>query len=236
MTFANVVEGCLIYNFHIYRFCRSLQLFGETRSQSRVDRLKCCSAALQSAASVPGALPVWLRRAPRSESRARLDVRAGSLPTTSRSGPLVPFAPATLGTRAASSYRVVPAPRCPVESRRSRAHARRDGRRTAALKPVSRCCALPLKVAHRPALRRPQHTPVALPVRPNEMPLLRPVRHRPAPSRSPLDPTTYRCRPCLFPDRRSAGAQLAATVLPGRRRPANYRRPSAHPRPQIGCG
>jgi hypothetical protein len=39
-TFANVVEGCLIYNFRIYRFCRTVQIFGETRSQSRVDRLK----------------------------------------------------------------------------------------------------------------------------------------------------------------------------------------------------
>jgi hypothetical protein len=45
-TFPNVVEGCLIYNFHIYRFCRTVQLFGETRSQSRVDRLENSTAAL----------------------------------------------------------------------------------------------------------------------------------------------------------------------------------------------
>jgi hypothetical protein len=42
-----------------------------------------------------------------SWSRACLGVRAGSLPTASRSGPLVPFTPATLKTRAASSYRAV---------------------------------------------------------------------------------------------------------------------------------
>jgi hypothetical protein len=44
---------------------------------------------------------------PRSGSRACLGVRAGSLPTASRSGPLVPFTPAALGTRAASSYRAI---------------------------------------------------------------------------------------------------------------------------------
>jgi hypothetical protein len=31
MTFANVVEGCLIYNFRIYLFFCTVQLFGETR-------------------------------------------------------------------------------------------------------------------------------------------------------------------------------------------------------------
>jgi hypothetical protein len=45
-TFANVVEGCLIYNFRIYRFCRTVQFFEEQCSQSCVDRLKRCSAAL----------------------------------------------------------------------------------------------------------------------------------------------------------------------------------------------
>jgi hypothetical protein len=45
-TFANVVERCLIYNFRIYRFFRTVQLFGETRSQSRVDRLENSMAAL----------------------------------------------------------------------------------------------------------------------------------------------------------------------------------------------
>jgi hypothetical protein len=43
-TFANVLEGCLIYNFRIYRFCRTVQVCGETRSQSRVDQLKNGSA------------------------------------------------------------------------------------------------------------------------------------------------------------------------------------------------
>jgi hypothetical protein len=46
MTFANVVEGCLIYNFRIYHFCRTVQLFGETRSQSSVDRLEHSTTAL----------------------------------------------------------------------------------------------------------------------------------------------------------------------------------------------
>jgi hypothetical protein len=45
-TFANVVEGCLIYNFRIYRFFRTVQLFEETRSQSRVDRLENSTTAL----------------------------------------------------------------------------------------------------------------------------------------------------------------------------------------------
>jgi hypothetical protein len=45
-AFANVVEGFLIYNFRIYCFCRTVQLFGETRSQSRVDRLENSTAAL----------------------------------------------------------------------------------------------------------------------------------------------------------------------------------------------
>jgi hypothetical protein len=45
-AFSNVVEGCLIYNFRIYRFCHTVQFFGETRSQSTVDRLKNGSAAL----------------------------------------------------------------------------------------------------------------------------------------------------------------------------------------------
>jgi hypothetical protein len=45
-AFANVVEGCLIYNFRIYCFSRTVQLFGETRSQSRVDRLEHSTAAL----------------------------------------------------------------------------------------------------------------------------------------------------------------------------------------------
>jgi hypothetical protein len=46
MTFANVVEGCLIYNFRIYRFCHTVQFFGENRGQQRVDRLKNSSATL----------------------------------------------------------------------------------------------------------------------------------------------------------------------------------------------
>jgi hypothetical protein len=45
-AFANVVEGWHIYNFRIYRFCRTVQLFGETHSQSRVDRLENSTAAL----------------------------------------------------------------------------------------------------------------------------------------------------------------------------------------------
>jgi hypothetical protein len=90
-TFANVVERCLIYNFRIYRFCRTVQLFGETRSQSRVDQLKNSSAALQSATGAPGALPV--QAVPRAVLRepCRLDVRAGSLPTASRSGSWSPL-------------------------------------------------------------------------------------------------------------------------------------------------
>jgi hypothetical protein len=52
-TFANVVEGCLIYNFRIYCFCRTVQIFGETHGQSRVDRL----------ATSPGHAPGRRRRA-----------------------------------------------------------------------------------------------------------------------------------------------------------------------------
>jgi hypothetical protein len=34
-TLTNVIEGYLIYNFRIYHFCRTVQIFGKTRSQSR---------------------------------------------------------------------------------------------------------------------------------------------------------------------------------------------------------
>jgi hypothetical protein len=107
MDFANVVEGRLIYNFRIYRFYRTVQLFGETRSRSCIDWLKCCSAALQSAVGAPGALLVWPRRASRTGSHTCLGVRAGSFPTASRSGPPVPLRADLLGTHAASSYRIV---------------------------------------------------------------------------------------------------------------------------------
>jgi hypothetical protein len=40
MAFANVVEGYLNYNFRIYCFCRTVQIFEDTRGQSRVNRLK----------------------------------------------------------------------------------------------------------------------------------------------------------------------------------------------------
>jgi hypothetical protein len=33
---ANVVEGCLIYNFRIYHFCHTVQIFRENHSQQRV--------------------------------------------------------------------------------------------------------------------------------------------------------------------------------------------------------
>jgi hypothetical protein len=31
-TFANVVEGCLLYNFRTYRFCRTVQFWRNARS------------------------------------------------------------------------------------------------------------------------------------------------------------------------------------------------------------
>jgi hypothetical protein len=34
-AFANIVEGCLLYNFRIYRFCRTVQIFGETHGLLR---------------------------------------------------------------------------------------------------------------------------------------------------------------------------------------------------------
>jgi hypothetical protein len=37
MAFANIVEGCLLYNFRIYCFCHTVQIFGEMRGQSKVD-------------------------------------------------------------------------------------------------------------------------------------------------------------------------------------------------------
>jgi hypothetical protein len=177
------------------------------------------------------AAPRAVRRPPR-----RLGVYAGPFPTASSHEPLVPSRARLLGRRVICAAPYSSALRCPTVHRQSRAHASQDGRRTVALKPTSRRCALPLNVAHRPAPRRPQHTLVALPVRPTEVPLLRPVRRRPAPLAAPLDPTTYRCRLCSFPNREAAGTGPAAAVFPGRRRPAKYRRPSADPRPQIGCG
>jgi hypothetical protein len=57
-------------------------------------------------------------------------------------------------------------PSRPVVRSRPCAHAKRGGRRTAALKPASRRCALPIKAAHRPARARPQHAPAVLPCAP----------------------------------------------------------------------
>jgi hypothetical protein len=73
MTFANIVEGCLLYNFRIYRFCRKVQIFGETRSQSRVDQLKYSSVGAlerRRRAGRPAGLP--LCRASRAECCAAL--------------------------------------------------------------------------------------------------------------------------------------------------------------------
>jgi hypothetical protein len=70
MTFANVVEGCLIYNFRIYRFCCTVQPFGETRSQNCVDWLENSTTALKSATGALGVLPAWLRRALHAIHRA----------------------------------------------------------------------------------------------------------------------------------------------------------------------
>jgi hypothetical protein len=82
---------------------------------------------------------------------------------------------------------------CPAVRRRSRAHASQDGRRTAALKPSVPSLRLPIKVAHRPAPCRPQHTPAALPVHPTEVPLLRPFRRNPPSPRSSTRPLQPPC-------------------------------------------
>jgi hypothetical protein len=94
-TFANVVEGCLIYNFRIYHFYRTVQFFGETRGQSKVDQLKCSSAgALEGRRHAGRPAGLALLRAPRTEcytTSASVQVRSYA----SRRGPSVPFAPAT---------------------------------------------------------------------------------------------------------------------------------------------
>jgi hypothetical protein len=87
-TFANVLEGCLIHKFCIYRFCRTVQFLGENRGQQRVDRLEISSVALQSAAGATDALPAWPCAALASAS-----VR--TQPTTSRLEPPVSFASVT---------------------------------------------------------------------------------------------------------------------------------------------
>jgi hypothetical protein len=153
MTFTKVVEGCFTYNFCIYRFCRTVQLIGETRSQSRVDRLKNSSAALQSAAGAPGALPVW--SAPRAVLRQSCPPRrpCGSSPTASRSGPWSPSRRPSLERKPHLPGRT--APRWPPVHSRSRVHAGRGGRRTVALKP--RPIAAPaLKAEQRPEPYRPR--------------------------------------------------------------------------------
>jgi hypothetical protein len=35
-AFVNIAEGCLLYNFRIYRFCRIVQIFGETHVKVRL--------------------------------------------------------------------------------------------------------------------------------------------------------------------------------------------------------
>jgi hypothetical protein len=67
-TFANAVEGCLIYNFRIYRFCRTVQIFGEMHGQSRVDRLEISGPRSRAG---PRAPPLAVHRCTRAPGRAR---------------------------------------------------------------------------------------------------------------------------------------------------------------------
>jgi hypothetical protein len=147
---------------------------------------------------------------------------------------LVPFAPAILGTRAASSYRVVPALRCPAVRRQSRAHARQDGSRTAALKLASRRCALPIEDRSPCSSHTSQLMPAALLCAPPRSRPFRPISPQANAFRSrPRPPTTSLCRARFIPGRKLTRAEPAAAVLTVHRRPASCRRSSTHPRPQI---
>jgi hypothetical protein len=179
-----------------------------------------------------------LRRAPCSGSRARLGVRAGSLPTASRSGPLVPFAPAILGTRAhlrtalydrrALPRGPSPDPCCARLPRPAPCWGIKAARPVAALSYKGRASVGTAQAAaHAGGTACAPHRGATLPARAPPANTARSF---------PLDPTAYRCRPCLFPNRRSAGAQLAATVLTVCRRPASCRLFPTHLRPQIDSG
>jgi hypothetical protein len=80
--------------------------FLEKTLSRRVDRLKNCLAALQSAAGAPGVLPAWLRCAPRAGHRTASASAQARLPTASSREPLVPLRADLLGTRAVASGRV----------------------------------------------------------------------------------------------------------------------------------
>jgi hypothetical protein len=87
--------------------------------------------------------------------------------------------------------------------------------RTAALKPASRRCALPLKAAHRPARARPQHTPAVLPMRPlPRSPLLRSFRRSQPPPRSST-------RPLQPPNATRAPSQTGRSPKQGTPRPGS---------------
>jgi hypothetical protein len=102
---------------------------------------------------------------------------------------------------------------------------------------ASRYCAQPVKAAHRLAPRTPQHMLAVLPVRPTEAPppLARfaAVHHL---LTAPHGPYNLPVPPVLLPRPGVRWSRAVAAVLPARRRPASCRRPSAHPRPQTGCG
>jgi hypothetical protein len=143
--------------------CTSIQLFGEKRSQSRVDRLKNGSAALQSGVGAPGALPV--RSAPRAVLReSRLPRRpCGSFPTASRSGSWSPSRLPSLERESISVPRrtasCVP-PGGPSPTHAARAY--RGWRRAGALR--RRPAAAPAYKGSAPAvLHRPQHAPTHCP-------------------------------------------------------------------------
>jgi hypothetical protein len=105
-TSANVVEGCLIYNFRIYHFCRTVQLFGEICGQRRVDWLEISRSC--SRAPPARRCHVW-RPAPRSARfAASASVRARPPPPRGQSRRSPSRLPPRNACRSAST-RVAPA-------------------------------------------------------------------------------------------------------------------------------
>jgi hypothetical protein len=103
MAFANVVEGCLVYNFRIYHFCAQLKFL--EKHTVKVGLTSWNAARSRSRAPPVRRAPCLLGPAPRAAPR-RL-CRPG--PTASRHEPPISLCVGILGTRAASS--------CPVPRR-----------------------------------------------------------------------------------------------------------------------
>jgi hypothetical protein len=148
-AFANIVEGCLLYNFRIYHFCHTVQIFREMHGQSKVDRLKCSSAgALECRWRAGRPAGLALRRAPRAERCAALASVRARPHRLSRPSPRKACRPCCV-VLARSELSRGPSTVPSARKLTSVAVPRHWSR-------VSRRYAVAIKAAHRPSPRKPQ--------------------------------------------------------------------------------